>query len=164
MWSWSAARPTPIGGSWARDTARPSRSTRGDEQRPARLVTQLRRGTGPLPSDQAFDLPPATGAGSWVAGAAPSLTTGWVGRLAREVCEVEAVVADEARALQAEPPVATQQLREARRRVPVKPHQPLAFPALDQDLVTLDGHEQFQPLYPFDRHAQRVVMAQVVEL
>src|SRR5215471_5539829 len=29
MWSWSAARPTATGGSWARSTARPSRSTIG---------------------------------------------------------------------------------------------------------------------------------------
>jgi len=107
---------------------------------------------------------PATPAGRRVAGAAPRSATGWAGRLSGRVGHMQLIVAEEARAPNAQAPVARRWLHETDRRVPVEAHQLLALAAFDQHLKALHRHEQLKSLHPFDAHAQRVIVAQVAEL
>src|SRR5450631_4363982 len=101
---------------------------------------------------------PAAPAGRWVAGAAPGFAAGWAGRLPGRVGDMQLIVADEARAPDAQAPVAWRRLHQTDRRVPVEAHQLLALAALDQHVEALHRNEQLESLHPFDAHAQRVIV------
>src|SRR6516165_5067932 len=77
---------------------------------------------------------------------------------------METVVADEAGALEGETMIQRRWLGETNRRMPIELHEPLALPSLDQNLVALDRHEQFQSLNPLDRHAQGIIVTKVIDL
>src|SRR5664279_1208183 len=99
-----------------------------------------------------------------MAGAAPRSATGWAGRLAGRVGDMEMIVADQARALKAQAPVAWRRLHKTYRWVPVDAYEPFAFTAFDQHFKALHRNKQLQSLRPFDRHAKRIIAAQIVEL
>src|SRR5436190_9451831 len=95
------------------------------------------------------------------AGATPGFPAGTAGSLAAGIGQMQAIVADNACALDAEAVIDRGRLGKADRRVPIQAHEPLTLAPPDQYLVALDRHEQFQSLYPFDRNAQGVVMTKI---
>lgn len=60
-------------------------------------------------------------------------------RLAGGIGQMEAIIADKPRALDAQPSVAHWHLGNAQQHVPIEPHHPLPFAAFDQHLITLHG-------------------------
>src|SRR5207247_11059482 len=100
--------------------------------------------------DRSGNRMPATVAGRWVAGAAPCSATGWTGRLPGRVGNMQAIVADEARAPDAQAPVARRRLHETDRRVPVEAHELLPLAAFDLHFEALHRNKQLQSLHRFD--------------
>jgi len=68
-----------------------------------------------------------------------------------------------ARAPETQAPVARRRLHEADGRVPVEAHELLALAPFHQHLKALDRNKQLESLHPFDRHAQRVIVAEIAE-
>jgi hypothetical protein len=77
---------------------------------------------------------------------------------------MEVIVADEARALQPQTPVAWRRLNKTNRWVPVDAYQSFVLAAFDQYFEALHRNKQLQSLRPFNRHAKPIVAAQIVEL
>jgi hypothetical protein len=72
-----------------------------------------------------------------VAGTAPGLAAGGARSLSAQVGKMETVVADQARALQPEAPLAGWRLHLASRGMPVDGHDALALASFDQHLVAM---------------------------
>src|ERR1700680_4534201 len=106
----------------------------------------------------------ASWTGGAVAGTAPSLAAGWTASLSAQVGKMEMVVADQARALQPETPIARRRLHHASRWMPIDSHDALALASFDQHLVTMHRGEEDQPLHPINGHSQSVVVTQIIEL
>ena len=66
---------------------------------------------------------------------------------------MQLIVADEARAPDAQAPVARRRLHKTDCRMPVKAHQLLALAAFDKHLEALHRHKQLESLHPFDADA-----------
>jgi hypothetical protein len=105
-----------------------------------------------------------TRAGKREAGAAERPAARAARRMAGKVGQVQPVVADEARATEAEPRLAERPLDRSDQRVPVEPDRTLTFAAADQYFETLHRYIDLNRLDPFDRDAHCVVATQIVEL
>lgn len=77
---------------------------------------------------------------------------------------MQLIVANEARASDAQAPVAWRRLHQTDRRVPVETHELLTLSAFDQHLEALYRHKQLKSLHPVDADVQRVIVAQIAEL
>ena len=77
---------------------------------------------------------------------------------------MQLVVADEAHPIEAEARLAQRRFGRSDQRVPVELDHALALAPADQHVEALHRHEEFERLDPIDGDAQRVVVAQVVEL
>jgi hypothetical protein len=73
-------------------------------------------------------------------------------------------IADEADPIAAVARLAQGRLRSFEQRVPIELDHALAFAAADQHVEALHRHIKFERLHPFDSDAQRIVVAQVIEL
>ena len=97
-------------------------------------------------------------------GAAPRFSAGHARRLAGGLGQVQFLVADQTYPTETQTPVARRRFGQPGRGVPVELDQSFAFSPPDHHFQALHRHEQFQRLDPLRRHAQRVIVAQVVEL
>ena len=97
-------------------------------------------------------------------GAAPRFSAGHARRLAGGLGQVQFLVADQTYPTETQTPVARRRLGQPGDWVPVELDQSFAFSSPDHHVQALHRHEQFQCLDPLRRHAQRVIVAQVVEL
>ena len=77
---------------------------------------------------------------------------------------MQALVTGQPCAFEAEAPIAGKRLHEPGGGMPVEVNEPFALAALDQEAQALHRHEEFQALHPLDFDAQRVVVAQIIEL
>src|SRR6516225_1098697 len=117
-------------------------------------------------SQHCFQIIPisAPWAGGWKTGSAEGLPAGTARRLAGRLGQVQLVVAYEASPLAAEASLAKRRFGGPDQRMPVEPNDPLALAAPDQHLETLHRDVEIERLNPIDGDAQRIVVAQVVEL
>ena len=97
-------------------------------------------------------------------GAAPRFPAGHARCLAGGLGQVQFLVADQTHPLETKSPVARRRFGQPGRGVPVELDQSFALSSPDHHLQALYRREQFQRLDPLRRHAQRVIVAQVVEL
>lgn len=97
-------------------------------------------------------------------GAAPRFSAGNTRCLAGGFGQVQFIVADETYPTETQTPVARRRLGQPGDRVPVELDPSFAFSSPDHHVQALHRHEQLQRLDPLRRHAQRVIVAQVVEL